>query len=128
MSFAIKYFYQTGNSFGRHDEDGLLDLTWEKKENAQDNLRRIREHYEYYKAVSKNYYRTQEDKAKAEQVISGAASCDWFVKEYSEWGILILKTDSGKDLQIQAPWCGYFERLHSAEIIEQNSLDKITFS
>lgn len=40
---------------------------------------------------------------------------------------LILYTDEGKKFQLWAPWCGHFERLLHAEIIEDNPKRKKNF-
>ena len=121
--YKIKYFYKTGNSFGSSNEEDYLELTWEKKEIARDALRRIKEHYIYYKEKHKYYLRTPEEKEINARIIKEAAYKDWFVDDDT----LIIKTDDNKDFEFWPPWCGYFEALYSAEIVSYNSTDKITF-
>ena len=85
-----------------------LYLTWDKLEVAEENLNRIREHYEYYCAVDKLGKRHGKVTALCE-------SRPWYVPKYRM--ALFLVTDGGKPVQFSAPWCGYFEGLHGAEVI-----------
>ena len=88
MSYQIKYTYKTGNSFGSHNEEGILEFTWATLELAKENLIRIKEHYEFYQAT--NYYAKNND----ENIIKNAKTKDWYVSEYDF--CLKLKTDIGK--------------------------------
>jgi hypothetical protein len=105
---VIEYNYDTGNSFGTETGlIGFLELEWGSKEIAKENLKRIEEHYKWYS--SKNSWRNQK--------VEDVSDRDWFVKEYDF--CLVLKTDEGNDWQISAPWCGYFESLNYATIIQK---------
>lgn len=131
MKYKIKYDYQTGDSFGSSDETGFLELTWTNLDVAKANLNRIKEHYDQYKLLESYIKR-----AEPQTVLSENSSKDWFVSEgkkkdqfdeYYSTHCLILYTDDGKQFQLHAPWCGYFEGLHSAEIIVDPSDMKIEF-
>jgi hypothetical protein len=118
IRYIIRYNYDTGDSF--HTERGLerdLDV-WYDVLIAEKNLKRIREHHEYYQAMNHHYPWDTEGKAKAKKTIEEAKKCPWFVEKF-EWSLKLLD-DSGKEYQISAPWCGYFEHLNHVEIIEDN--------
>lgn len=49
MKYKIKYDYNTGDSFHEdRDQISYLECIWTNLEIAKNNLRRIKEHYEYY--------------------------------------------------------------------------------
>jgi hypothetical protein len=130
--YKIKYYYETCNSFGRQDDEGYLDLEWRDKSVAQDNLNRIREHYEYYRAIdSKSYFSRPEKEQAAKKAIEKAEGKDWLVPTEKDYDFshhqIVLYTDDGKPWQFWAPWCGYFESLYSAEIVQEDSRDRIEF-
>jgi hypothetical protein len=137
MKYIIRYNYDTGDSF--HTETLEENLgEWMNLEIAEKNLQRIREHYEYYCLTKGNYcsfgetsifkeieiglscYLTKEERKKIEDI---AKQTPWYVKKYNF--CLNLLADNGENYQISAPWCGFFERLNSIEIITEN---KIRFS
>jgi hypothetical protein len=151
-AYQIKVHYQTGNSFGSEDTDGIIDLEWTNLESAKKNLARIKEHYEQYKVCN-----SYQNKGSCEDRYKENESKDWFVKnlkpavKYGErpndynaidesqidkckklgkeiiyfydnfyaQNCIILYTDDNKPVQMSCFWCGYFEQLHSAEIITQ---------
>lgn len=124
--YKIKYTYDTGDSFHTEsDREGILEMSWKDLEVAKANLNRIKEHYEFYCVVHSNGYRIRMTNAEKDKVLAAARKKDWFAKDYDF--CLILKTDNGKDWQFNAPWCGYFERLNEAEIVEDHSDRKISF-
>ena len=116
MKYRIKYTYDTGDSF--HNEYGLvgyLELEWENLEVAKANLVRIEEHYKQYEALNRNYTNKQR-----KDIVGENKYKDWYVESNYGDFMLKLKTDEGKDWQISAPWCGYFESL---KYIEVESID-----
>jgi len=155
--YKIKYDYQTGDSFGSEDTDGILDLEWNNLDVAKANLKRIQEHWEMYEKWTYGYGTSYQENR--ENLILWNKDKDWFVndsklyawdKEHKNqrWRIdeekkqsfidkgyevgyfpdetlaqncIILYTDDGKPYQFWPSWCGYFERLHGAEIIENES-------
>lgn len=74
--YQIQYLYQTGDSFGSHDADGILELEWENLDVAKANLKRIKEHYEMYRRMN-SYY----EKLDKFQLTQENASKDWLAKE-----------------------------------------------
>jgi hypothetical protein len=105
--YQIKYSYQTGNSFGSEDMDGILEYEWEDLNNAKDALKRINQHYKWYQGQRYSY---MEKTPKPKWLkISG---------QYMSDECINLKMDNGKEIQFWCPWCGYFESLYGAEIIQ----------
>lgn len=58
----------------------------------------------------------------------GEENCEYIPNDYFAQECIILKTDDGKNYQLSAFWCGYFEHLYSAEIEMDNSDMKILFN
>jgi len=111
--YTIRITYGTGNSF--HSESGLkseVGYAWEKLEDAQEVLRRIREHYAAYSdARAYEYKRKKKDYSKE----------SWFYKDNTwedlwQHGIVVPDGKGGSTV-IDAFWCGYFESLDDAEIV-----------
>jgi hypothetical protein len=101
--YQIEYDYKTGNSFGSHDETDILEITWINLAIAKRALARIKEHYLWYDGRNSSY---GEDIPKP----------SWHDIEYDF--CLKIPLDNGKEVQISAPWCGYFETLYGAKIIK----------
>ena len=111
--FKIIYNYNTGDSFHQeHELHGEIETTWENIEIAEENLKRIEEHYSFYEELYNH-----ESKSK-KQIIEENKDKIWFVRKYEF--CLNLKADDGKEFQYSASkWCGYFESLNWAEIVEE---------
>jgi hypothetical protein len=113
--------YNTGDSF--HNEDNIeshLEMTWENLDVAKENLQRIKEHYKWYQDKENSHFSW---KNKGEKL---APEPEWHKGMEYDFSIK-LKADNGNEMQMTAFWCGYFESLNSAEIINDNSDMKITF-
>ncbi len=113
--YRIEYNYDTGDTF-RTEEDltSELEFEWENLDIAKENLKRIKEHYEWYS--SKESYRKKDmDPPSWWNCDSGTSM------KNMEHYLINLKMDNGKEVQIHAPWCGYFETLNSAKIIQEGS-------
>lgn len=127
MRYKIEYNYYTGNSFGSEDSTGVLELEWEDLQVVKDNLKRIQEHWKYYSAKEdlKSFYgRNKENLNIVENVEKSQP--DWYVKPEGDNDnhnhyCIILYTDNGKPWQFWCPWCGYFEGLYGAKIINVES-------
>ena len=136
--YKIKYNYNTGNSFGI--ETGLenfLELEWNDEDVAKKNLQRIGEHYTQYKSLDSYFTKNKT----AAEIFDDNKDKDWFVKKYEKIRnsdeeqisvyeakhLIILYSDEGNQFQIYAPWCGYFESLNFAEIVEDKSDRRISF-
>lgn len=128
MKYKIEYSYYTGSSFGSEDSTGVLELEWEDLQVAKNNLKRIQEHWKYYKAkntASSSYSKTWvKDELKIVSTIEKEEP-DWLVKPDQKnsynYHSIILYTDNGKPWQFWCPWCGYFEGLYGAKIINADS-------
>jgi hypothetical protein len=94
MMYDIEIEYETGNSFGRHDETDLLLLPVSSLEMAKENLGRIKAHYAKYQ----------------DNPNTGTA--------YQ----LTLLSENG-DHTIIPFWIGYFETLHGAKIVTSGEND-----
>lgn len=118
--YKIKITYDTGDSFHtEHDVEGLVEASWNNLDIAKENLQRIKEHWQYYKTLHKHsFYGDDVERKKLEQ--EEKTKC-WYVKKYDF--VLKLKTDEGNEFQYNTFWCGYFERLNHAEIIEEQAKD-----
>lgn len=129
MKYKIKITYDTGDSF--HTECGLeteLEEEYSTLELAEENLTRIKEHYVLREAqdeVGRRWF-SKDDKRKAEleKIIAEAKNKPWYVEKHPDICIKLL-LNNRKEWQISAFWCGYFEHLQSAEIIQV--LPKVTF-
>lgn len=117
LLYKIQYKYQTGDSFKTYDDEGVLEMQWKNLDNAKKALQRIKEHYAWYKYENRQSW----DKYDKEVV-----EPDWHKGEKYEF-TLKLMLDNGKEVMFSAPWCGYFERLHSAEIIADDPDLRIEF-
>lgn len=106
--FQIKIIYETGNSFGTSKETDYLELTWADIEQAKLNLRRIKEHYDWY-----DYEQNKRGYLPVKKFERPAWHKEANLNEYQ----IQLLTDSGKPLIISAFWCGYFETLLRIEIL-----------
>ncbi len=132
--FKIKYYYRTGNSFGSHDEEGLVELDFNDIKVAEANLDRINEHYKQYQELnSYNGWFVKKEKLAAykenpdKYSVIDESMKERFLKEgyllknvidnYEAENCIILYTDEGKPFRFSADWCGYFESLQSVEII-----------
>lgn len=128
MKYQIQYFYQTGNSFGSEDAVGILELEWDSLDIAKENLRRIKEHYTMVNEIDSAKWEIRMNKRKSSytDIASQYQDHDWFAKhnDRNMWeNCIVLYTDAGNPFQFWCPWCGYFERLHSAKIITTTPID-----
>jgi hypothetical protein len=107
--YKIHAFYKTGNSFGSHDEDTILEMSWTDLSKAKAALQRIQEHYRWYSDMDGwNPKNVPEPK--------------WH-KGMQYKFCLKVELDNGAEVEFSAPWCGYFEELKSAKIITEEAND-----
>jgi hypothetical protein len=112
MYFDIRIYYKTGNSFGSHDANDLLDIPMSSYEIAKENKRRIKEHYKIYQ--ERHSYCKLKD----------LQFPDFYIHFYDFGnfksdidGIKLLIDDTGKEHELLSPfWIGYFETLHDVKI------------
>jgi hypothetical protein len=121
--YEIEYCWDTGDSNG--SKNGLLSIlegTYKNIEIAKENIKRIAEHYEYYRLMNDTWaIRCYKGKEKAQKEkernkkLEEAKSKPWYNEKYDF--VLKLLADNGKEYEISAPWCGYFDRLNSVRVI-----------
>ena len=121
MKYKIKYHYQTGDSFHTEECEDILEFEWGDLEIAKESLKRINEHYKWYQ--SKNSYFREDSPEKPEWHNVNSEH----VHLSGEHNLMNIRMDNGKEVQFWPPWCGYFESLHWAEIITEDSDMKIEF-
>jgi hypothetical protein len=113
----IKIDYETGDSYSHQDVTEILEMEWQNLEIAKENLRRIKEHYLWYDYKNSFSWRRESLEAVPQPV--------WHNGKNEN--VIIIKLDDGSDFQMGAFWCGYFETLHGASII-QDTPDDTSFS
>ncbi|MFA7287407.1 MAG: hypothetical protein WC055_00860 [Melioribacteraceae bacterium] len=105
--YTIEITYQTGDYFGSHEETDIVGYSWDSLDDAKESLKRIKEHYSYYQAKNSRY-REKVDKP------------NYYKDDYS---VVIVGNSKDKVESISAFWCGYFETLYEAKIIEEEDND-----
>jgi hypothetical protein len=110
MYFDIRIYYKTGNSFGSHDANDMLELPTSSYEIAKENKRRIKEHYKIYK--QRHSYTKLKD----------LQFPDFYIHfyDFGNWksdidGIKLL-SDKGEHQVLSPFWIGYFESLNDVKI------------
>lgn len=101
--YTIEITYQTGDSFGSNEETDIVGYSWDSLDNAKESLQRIKEHYSYYQSKNSRF-REKVDKP------------SHYKDDYS---VVIVGNYKDKVEEISAFWCGYFETLYEAKIIEE---------
>lgn len=125
VEYNITINYSTGDSFGNEDAVDEVGCSWTNLEQAKKALAAIKEHYE----AREKWEQLTRDQS--EQFVTALKSTtSWFYAEdeYMWRHVLVVEKDDGSPQVISAFWCGYFERLYSAEItFEADSDMKVTF-
>lgn len=128
MKYTIQVNCTTGDSESSWTEIRDLDLAWNDLNIAKENLQRIKEHYEYYRLMNKdyrytpnigdqesNYYKPKKFFDEAKKLASNQR---WYDKKNKLTDTsLVLELDNGTTYTYHTFWCGYFESLNSAEIV-----------
>lgn len=96
--------YSTGDSFGR-DENGSLEEIeiYEDETIAHDCAREIRKHADMYSEFERGYRRPKTKKP----------------KDFNDYTLKVIGGD-GKEMEVYAPWNGYFESLGYVEVASVN--------
>ena len=113
--YKIKYTYTTGDSFHTRQEEDVLPYEWKDIKEAERSMKRIEEHFRFYKENSWCYG----PNSKIE--FPDWWDCD-YTDTYSKLHLINLEVQ-GKKIQFSPPWCGYFEHLDSIELV--SNLPKI---
>lgn len=77
----------------------------------------------FYETFGKEFFAI--DKSEIKKYKDKGKEVGTFYDDFYAIYCIILYTDDNKPFQFSCPWCGYFEHLHSVEIIVENH--KITF-
>lgn len=115
--FTIEIDYTTGDSFGSERTKETIDHEWYSLDIAKKNLLRLKNYQDFVEKHTDIY--TKPECEIPEGVI-------WEDK----YRVLLFEvvTDSGDTITISPFWNGYFETIHSAEIISVGYSDiKIIF-
>lgn len=114
--YKILVHYQTGDSFGNEDTEQFLEADWEDLDIAKGNLKRIREHYEYYKWFNDHFGRKYKNLPEPPKPDS------WVEKKgFPGLPFIALLLDNKEEWVFHPFWIGYFETLYGAEIQPDDS-------
>lgn len=116
MSYVLKVFYETGDSFGHYNTEETIDYGWEDVDVAMENAKAITEHYNVYDKEHRfGWVGVKEEDRTAYK------DAWWYEDPKDSWfgdigpGIH-LKLDDGRLVRYFCPWCGYFETLRHVEV------------
>lgn len=124
--YGITISYQTGDSFGSEDTTGEVGCSWTDINKAKAALQAIAEHYRLRDEFDRLPYTRQDEFMIS--IKDKSWYCDMEGSSYMWRHALKVEKDDGEMQQISAFWCGYFERLYSAEISVEGDTDmKVTF-
>jgi len=115
--YNINIRYTTGDSYSSREKEQLLsDIDWKNIEIVEENLERIKTHYKYYSLLNRRWYTSSKEQKEVKKEAEKLLKENNFLDKKYEFSLKLL-ADSGKEYTISAFWCGYFETLHSAEIV-----------
>ncbi len=114
MPYKIKLTFETGSSLENHIETETLDVSWNNRENVEENISRIQQLEKYY-----SDYERCCGEAKMELP-------NFIIKNKFTGYSINLVLDNGFEWQIHPFWIGYFERLKSIEVVD-DFFEKIEF-
>lgn len=115
--FKIKLIYTTGNTFETCEVERFINCEWDTEEKAIHEMNKIREHWIFNKKIS-----STRDKDTKKKLVSQAIMQSWYKPGNSEYTMLLVDND-GNSFEMYAAWLGYFEILHSTEVVNTNQLD-----
>lgn len=109
MEYTIEIHYSTGDSFNSYDCVDQIAVTWKSYELAKGALRRLGEHYEWYIMDGKTW-------------IFDEIKIPKFSHDRHGFNVVL---DNGEEFWIGAFWCGVFESLRSARVVELTDKDAV---
>lgn len=101
--YKIEISYQTGDSFKTEDAEQFIEYIWNDIKVVEQNLLRIKEHYEWYQDAQKRFNTKNLVKPK-------------FVHDKHDWSLLLVM-DDGQEVYYSCFWIGYFETLYAAKVV-----------
>lgn len=117
MGYTIRVEYTTGDSFNSYKETQDLEGDWKNLDVLEENLQRIKNHYKKYRDFDYHNGKNWVKNMPIGCVYNGRKG---YLDQYKM--LLELLTDDRKTYTIMPFWCGYFEHLHSAEIVSSKSM------
>ncbi len=103
--YNIKIEYITGDSFHTEQLMETIEMEWKHLDRAKECLKRIQNHYEFYKKYDSIYHIPKDAIVPVGVVMSDKTAC------------LELIADDGEPFRYGCFWVGYFETLLSATIV-----------
>ena len=123
MGWMIKFTYDTGDTFkSYYDQEGYLgDYTkpyvWDKLEDAQEALKRMKEHYLWQDSLSTTY---SEDLPRPDWYKSAPGTRQYLPNSYS----FNAPGNNGEEVWFSSSeYCGYFETLNEVRIVAEKVND-----
>ena len=115
MKYNIEINYTTGGSFGSSEESEVLDFEFESIETADENCKRIVDHYKAYESVQDSRSSKKWDDYKDERWFNN--SQDESGKSYPEYTVLLID-DKGCIFPYDvSSHIGYFETLRGVKVV-----------
>lgn len=118
--YKIKVTYDTGSSFGHeYGLEAYLNYEWKDLDRAKESLKRIHDHYEAYVLIDRLKWLTETELSKK---MGDIKKEPWFTRgdsKYWKWNVTLLG-DDGPFVHSTGIWCGYFESLVGAEIVDES--------
>ena len=116
MKFNIEIRFGTGDSNGSHEESEILDFEFSSIETADENCKRIVDHYKAYRSIEDRHSTKKWDDFKKERWFSPPESDGSHYPEYS----ITLINDNGNGFKYgTGSYIGYFEWLEEVKIIQR---------
>jgi hypothetical protein len=117
MGYTIRIEYRTGDSFNSYEETQDLEGEWKNLDVLEENLQRIKNHYEKYQTF---------DYSNGKNWVKDMPVGCVYSSKYSHPDNYAMKlellTDDRTPYAFVPFWCGYFEHLYSAEIVSSKSM------
>jgi len=132
--YTIKVNYRTGSSFSTEECEDTIGLCWNNVELARKALLALKEHYELYSDLDRygHNQKTDQDiynivKTKYWYKKADKTNNKWYTPVRDWYNYCAVEMDDGSFRRIPTNmWCGYFETLYTAELVNEN--DKVTFN
>jgi hypothetical protein len=116
MKYNIRINYDTGDTFRTEtDCEHIIELNC-SLETAEENLKRIKEHYLAYEELN-GYNSRLKNQKEISNFKKSLSSERWHTGKYWEYGLNLID-DSGDEFEKStSAWIGYFERLNYGEVV-----------
>ena len=128
--YTIEVEYQTGDSFNTERVSEQIGLVWEDKDLARKALQSIKEHYKLQQELDS--YNWKKSRRSDEEIYAEVRSKGWYKNcpdpsgdKKNHWHAMwfcCAELDDGSFRAIPTNmWIGYFEKLHSAKVVVEDS-------